>query len=142
MYTQVFRDGDRSSQEGLSSYLEQVYFDNPWVDDEFPSLVSEQGGVINGFLGVMPRWMQYRGEAIRVAVSSALMVRVEDSGQRNPITGVSLLRRFLEGKQDVSLTDTANEIGADSGPLAAVRLRFRTAIVGSGRCDRSVPVWR
>ena len=110
MYRQVFCEGEPTSDDSWRSYLEQVYFDNPWADDEFPSLVAEQNGVISGFLGVIPKWMQYRGETIRVAVSSALMVRIEDSGKRNPITGVSLLRRFLDGEQDLSLTDTANEV--------------------------------
>jgi hypothetical protein len=110
IFCQVFRDGDPSLVDDLPSYFEQVYFDNPWVDHELPSLIYEQQGVVTGFLGVVPRSMQLDGNHVRVAVCSGLTVQVDDSGTRNPIAAVQLMRRFLGGKQDLSLTDTANEV--------------------------------
>lgn len=109
LFTQSFLNCASWEAEDLETYLRQVYFENPWVDDSITSLVYEQKGVIEGFLGVIPRPMKHRGKSIRVAVTSALMVRADSSGRRNPLLAIGLLRHFLEGPQDLSLTDTANE---------------------------------
>lgn len=110
LYNKIFLRKKSGRSGNLQQYLEQAYLENPWASERFPSLVSEKGGKIDGFLGVIPQKMQFRGSQITTAVSSGLMVAKDHSGKRNPITGVSLLRRFLQGDQDLSLTDTANEI--------------------------------
>lgn len=110
LYRSTFTSSPASQSSKLQQYLEQVYLDNPWADEIAAPLVSEKSGRIDGYLGVIPQKMQFRGEQIRMAVSSALMVAQDEAGNRNPITGVSLLRRFLDGKQDLSLTDTANDV--------------------------------
>lgn len=110
LFAQSFGGGDFDEADWLEPYLRQVYFDNPWVDESMASLVYEQKGEIDGFLGVVPRQMTFRGRSIRVAVNSALMVRPDASGKRNPIVAIGLLRRLLAGPQDLSLTDTANEL--------------------------------
>ncbi|MBT8084465.1 MAG: GNAT family N-acetyltransferase [Woeseia sp.] len=109
LFSETFSSYDANYNGDLQGYLRQVYFENPWMDDAMPSLVYEQDGAVVGFLGVVPRQMSYRGKSIQAAVSSALMVRRSSSGQRNPLQGVALMRRFLKGPQDLSLTDTANE---------------------------------
>ena len=110
LYQEVFQTQQTHDRDDYQRYLEQANLDNPWVSASIPTLVSEKAGNIDGFLGVIPQRMQFRGSQIRTAVCSALMVEKNQSGQRNPITGVSLLRRFLQGDQDLSLTDTANDI--------------------------------
>ena len=110
LYRATFTDSNASHSSTLQQYLEQVYLDNPWASDIAASLVSEKSGRIDGYLGVIPQKLQFRGKQITMAVSSALMVAQDDSGNRNPITGVGLLRKFLNGQQDLSLTDTANDV--------------------------------
>ena len=110
LYRSTFADSTASRSSTLQKYLEQVYLGNPWATEIASPLVSEKSGRIDGFLGVIPQKLQFRGEQINMAVSSALMVVQDESGNRNPITGVGLLRKFLDGKQDLSLTDTANDV--------------------------------
>ncbi len=110
LYRSTFADSTASRSSTLQKYLEQVYLGNPWATEIASPLVSEKSGRIDGFLGVIPQKLQFRGEQITMAVSSALMVVQDESGNRNPITGVGLLRKFLDGKQDLSLTDTANDV--------------------------------
>ncbi len=110
LFVDTFPLGWHSSVEALVAYFEDVYFGHPWCGEEFPSLVFEQNGVISGFVGVVPRRMNFNGESIRVCVPSALMVRQDDRGRRNPIVAIGLLRRMLDGGQDLTLTDTANDL--------------------------------
>ena len=93
----------------LPDYFEQIFFHNPWRDDELPSLVYEdRSGRIIGFLGVMPRPMLLWSQPIRVAISFHFMVEPES---RSSLAGVQLLRAFFSGPQDLSLTDGAGPVG-------------------------------
>jgi hypothetical protein len=109
LYHQTFKP-DQSFDNGWSDYFQHAFLDNPWVDRRFPSLVFEQDGAVVGFLGVVPRPMLFHGRPITVAVSCALMVQTDNSGKRNPLIGISLMKRFLSGEQNLSVTDTANDI--------------------------------
>lgn len=105
---------ENPSQRGLApnalpDYFEQVLFQNPWYDEELPSLVyRDSSGQIIGFLGVTPRPMRWQGQPIRAAVSYHLMVEPE---RRASLAGVQLLKTFFAGPQDLSLTDGASEVG-------------------------------
>jgi hypothetical protein len=110
LYRQILLTRGQPHDHGLTSFLKQIYLDNPWANEKCPSLVFEEGGMVKGFLGVIPRKMKFHGDPITVAVSSSLMVEADQSGKRNPIAGINLLRCFLAGEQDLSITDTANDI--------------------------------
>lgn len=102
----VFRFSERPTDAELAPYLEQMFWANPWRDDELPSLVYEDGrGRVGGFLGVIPRPMVFRGEPLRAAVATQLMVAPEYRG----LVGLRLVRAFRSGLQDVSLSDAAND---------------------------------
>ena len=91
----------------LRSYFQRIFFENPWYDPEFPSLVSEDSsGNVTGFLGVMQRCMVFQGRPIRVAVSAQLLV---DPASRSSLAGVQLLQKYFQGPQDLFITDGANE---------------------------------
>ena len=90
----------------LGAYFERIFFQHPWPDEELPSWVHEDAsGRVVGFLGVMPHRMLWRGQAIRLAVATQLMVEPLSRG----LVGRSLVRAFLAGPQDCSLSDTAND---------------------------------
>jgi hypothetical protein len=73
----------------------------------FDSLVhEEQDGRITGFLGVVAREFTLAGRPLRAALSTQLVVDLE---ARRKLVGVALLREFLQGPQDFSFTDEANE---------------------------------
>ena len=70
------------------------------------SLVSEEpDGTITGMIGVMARQMLFRDEPITMAVSAELYV---DPAYRSSMAGLQLLKTFLDGPQDLSITDIAN----------------------------------
>ncbi len=93
----------------LPDYFEQIFFHNPWYDEEIPSLVyQESDGKIIGFLGVVPRRMLLQDRSIRAAISFHLMVEPE---RRSSMAGIHLLKAFFSGPQDLSFTDGAGQIG-------------------------------
>jgi len=102
----VFRFSERERTERLVAYLEHIFYAHPWAQDDLPSLVYEdERGRVAGFLGVIPRPMLFQGSAIRAAVATQLMVAPESRG----LVGRRLMRAFLAGPQDLSLSDTAND---------------------------------
>jgi hypothetical protein len=93
-------------RRSYTDYFERIFLRNPWRDEALPSLVYEEAdGKIIGFLGVLPRRMLLGGMSISVALSSQFIV---DPNSRTLGAGVGLLRAFLTGPQDLSLTDEAN----------------------------------
>ena len=103
---QAFRFSERRSASELAVYFERIFFQHPWRDEELSSWVYEDGrGHVTGFLGVLPRRMMWRGQPIRLATSTQLMVAPRSRG----LVGLWLVRAFLTGPQDLSLSDTAND---------------------------------
>lgn len=85
----------------------KLCLDLPWADGRFPSLLSEdRDGRTNGVLSVMNRAFLLHEEPIDAAVSFELFV---DPLARGSLCGVQLLKQFLNGEQDLSLADVANE---------------------------------
>jgi len=94
--------------KAYADYFELIFFRNPWYDEALPSLVFQDStGRITGFLGVMPRRMLLRGRPTKVALSSQFIV---EPGNLRAIAGVQMMKAFLSGPQDLSLTDEANNI--------------------------------
>jgi hypothetical protein len=106
----VFKTADRADS-GLHSYREyftRVFLETPAHDDEIPSLVSEEkDGSIVGFIGVVPRRMTINGQHFRAAISSQFIV---DPSSRAGFVAVGLAKAFLEGPQDLSISDEASDI--------------------------------
>jgi hypothetical protein len=92
----------------LQQYLLELFFKPPSLDPELPSLVYiAPDGAVGGFIGVIPSRMSFRGKPIRAAIGSSFMVeKVKDS----PFAGAALLKAFLSGPQELSITDSANSI--------------------------------
>jgi hypothetical protein len=120
--TTIERRRDRTA-----AYLRSLYLDAPYVDPELPSLVSlAADGTVDGFLGVMPGSLRFRGQLVRYAASGPLLTRVA-SRSRTP--GAFLIRAFLDGAQDLALTDGCNErawrvfsaLGAEVVGLPSIR---------------------
>ena len=116
----------------LESFFRRALFDNPATDSQIPSLVYEGGGGrIVGFVGAQVRPMRFDGRPIRVASASHL---VADPDERRPI-GALLLRSFLTGRQEATVTDTATPVvtriwlalGGRPRHLGGIRLRASAA---------------
>jgi hypothetical protein len=119
--------GGTPAPPGLVRALERILLDCPWADAEIPCLVcADRQGKVVGFLGVHVRRMRFDGAPVRLACSGHL---VTDPASRATAPGVFLLRRFLAGPQDLSITDGATAevrrmwetLGGDTYHLAGVR---------------------
>lgn len=145
MFQRTFRDPQQPAPESLGAHIKTVFLDHPWQDPEISSRVhvSDQGK-INGFIGVLPLRMMVDGSPKRAGVAGSLMV---DSPKDDPLAGAKLLRAFLNGPQDLSISETANPLsqrmwerigGQTLGALSVDWIRvFRPAAaaieLGSGR---------
>jgi len=122
LWWKFLRHGKGSTPPALLTYFQELYFANPLVDSALPSLVYEgKGGRIAGFLGVIRRKMSFRGHSIRIAFGGNFVVHPE---ARSPLAGLGLLTTYMAGNQDVSQTDSANDISRS----LLERLGFRTIV--------------
>ena len=100
------RTGDTPSS--LHSTFYQLYFASPWANDESPSYVYEdQAGQVVGFLGIITRPMMFEAERIRVGFGGNFVVHPK---ARGGTAAARLIQAMLAGKQDLLLTDSANDI--------------------------------
>ena len=144
LYERVARSGSHSPPSGLVDYFARTFFDYPWADTEIPSLVYEEDdGSIAGFLGSSVRRLVFDGRPIRLGVSGQL---VTDPGVRNRAVGAFLMKAYMNGPQDLTVTDTASGtvrriwegIGGEAfaiGCLGWVRV-FRPARLGADVLER------
>src|ERR1044071_8269516 len=71
------------------------------------SLVCEEtGGRIVGFIGVVPRRVAIEGRCFQAAVSSQFIV---EPASHSGLVAARLAKAFLEGPQDLSIADEAND---------------------------------
>jgi len=107
LFQRTFRDARRAAPPSLNSYLRELYFEHPWRDPALASKVFVASGAVGGFIGILPLRLAFRGATLRAAVAGTLMV---ERPQENPLAGARLLRAYLSGPQDVSLSDSANAV--------------------------------
>ena len=77
LYLRSMRGEHRPAPPSLAEYFREIFLGNPWVTAEIPALVYLEQGKVVGFLGVIPRPMEFRGRPIRSAVVSQFMVERE-----------------------------------------------------------------
>jgi hypothetical protein len=106
LWAKVFAPRGAICLRSLERYLKEVFLFSPWSDRRLPSLVYEDKGQVVGFLGVLPRRMDFSGTPVTVAVASQML----DPGKPRPFAPIELLRRFFSGPQDLSFSDGANDV--------------------------------
>lgn len=108
LWQRAFERDPAASRSKVRDYFVDLFFAGPLVAADLPSLVSrDDGGKVHGFLGVLCRRMVHDGASIRVAVATQL---IAEPGPKNAFVPFQLLRRFLAGPQDLSLSDGANDL--------------------------------
>jgi len=110
LHSTVFRTGDPAdpgSLDAYDAYFRHVFLDNPLRDHALPSLVYEEHDRILGFLGVVPRCMTMKGHRFRAAIGSQFIV---DPTAKFGSVSVRLARTFLDGPQDLSISDEASDV--------------------------------
>lgn len=106
LFEQVYPEQRWTSRTACEQYYREIFFANPWRDLELPSWLAEESGRVVGFLGVLPRRMQFGSRPIRVAVGSMFMVHPE---WRRTLLPMTLMKRVASNAQDLFVTDGANE---------------------------------
>ena len=108
LYQRVMRSAAFRAPPGLAPYFERTFLDHPWADPEIPSLVYEAGDDrIIGFIGSHVRRLTFDERPIRMGVSGQL---ISDPAKRHLAVGAMLMRRYLSGPQDLTITDGATEV--------------------------------
>ncbi len=109
LFVATFRVGGRTSRSAVVDYMRTVYLDGPTSDPELPSLVATNAkGDLSAFIGVTCASLASDGQQLRAAISTNFMVEPGTG----PLVATRMLQAFLAGKQDLSLTDTANDVSA------------------------------
>lgn len=109
LHCEVFYEGRRVASDGLRRYYREVFFGGPWRDPDCPSFVYRNlDGRLTGFIGCVPRRMQFDGSEIRVVVLHRLMVSRESDSS---MPGLDLLKRVYEGSQELTFSDGVNDQG-------------------------------
>ena len=107
LYERVVRSGSDEFPPQLVDYFERTLLNHPWFDPEIPSLVFQApDGEIVGFIGSYVRRIRVDGRRLRLACSGQL---VAAPGTRHRGVGALLLRSYLGGPQDVTITDGATD---------------------------------
>ncbi|MFD1745260.1 hypothetical protein ACFSE1_07290 [Rhizobium helianthi] len=100
------RRADRVVTPDLLSCLRSIYLENPWFDPDVASKVFvDEEDRVRGFIGVTAQRMVYGERKLRAALAGSLVVQ---DPARHPLAGARLVRSFLNGPQDLSITETAN----------------------------------
>ncbi|PSJ63148.1 hypothetical protein C7I85_04080 [Mesorhizobium soli] len=108
LFQRILRKTRRPATHALEAYLTGLFIEAPDHDPEIGSLVHvHNDGRVTGFIGVMPLPMAVEERTVRAAVCGSLMV---DNHTDDPFAGARLMRAFLSGSQDITLTETANDI--------------------------------
>jgi hypothetical protein len=111
LHWSVFRPGGLADSTGFESYrayFGRVFLDTASRDGLLSSLVYyEDSGRIIGFLGVVPRRVTLNGRRFQAAISSQFIV---DPSCHVGLTAVRLAKAFLNGPQDLSIADDANDV--------------------------------
>ncbi len=108
MFSRVFLKSRLAPWAGLATYIEGLLIPGYAGDGEPRSRVFvDAAGEVRGFIGIWPRRMVLEGRVIEAAAAGSLMV---DHPEQHPTAGARLLRAFLAGPQDLSFSETANDI--------------------------------
>jgi hypothetical protein len=108
LFQRMLRKSRQPASSSLVAYLETLFLMGPDQDPEIVSHVHvRDGGAISGFVGVLPLPLTSGERPLRGAICGTLMV---DGHEQDPFAGARLMRAFLAGPQDISLTETANDV--------------------------------
>jgi len=122
LHRQAF--GGRGPRAELRTFLHDIFFGHPWLDDTLPSwaYVGETGELA-GCLGSMPRSMLLDGQPIRAVVSHNFIVA---PGQRSGLAAIQLLRALTASGPDLTLADGNTASRRISEALGATTLLCRS----------------
>jgi hypothetical protein len=106
LYQVVMRGGSDEPPAFLEPFFERTLLDQPWADSTIPSLVYVEEGEIVGFIGSNVRRMRFDGRPVTMACSAH---QIAHPRVRKRAVGALLMRKYMSGPQDLTITDGATE---------------------------------
>lgn len=106
MFWRMFKPASAKIPASIADYFSELYLDPHNNTDIISQVHIRHDGVLTGFIGALPLKMSLAGEPLQAAICGPLMV---EDHVGDPLAGARLLRAFLAGPQDLSLSETANE---------------------------------
>ncbi|MER8918282.1 hypothetical protein [Mesorhizobium sp. M0802] len=107
MFQRMLRKKRGPAPASLVDYMRRFYLDAPDWGSGLRSLVHvNDAGQVSGFVGVHALPMKFNGRQLYAAICSSLMV---EDHETDPMAGARLLKAFLDGPQDISFSETAND---------------------------------
>lgn len=108
LFQRIFVKNGKPAPAALTGYMRSLFLSPPEYQPDIASKVYVRpDGQLTGFIGVVPLPMTFKSKRLRAAVCGPLMV---DGHAADPLAGARLLRAFLAGPQDISLSETANPV--------------------------------
>lgn len=110
LFSRVFGRG-QAPEDFIENELASLYLGRSTSERKGGSVVAARDdGTVEGFIGVFSMPYIIEGARYDAAFCGSLMVDPESS---DPMLGAKLLRGFLNGPQDISLSDTANPVSLE-----------------------------
>ncbi|MHC1550431.1 hypothetical protein [Phyllobacterium sp. K27] len=106
MFLRTFKPAHATLPSSLADYLSELYLDPNNTTNIISQVHIRGDGVLSGFIGALPLKMTFANASLQAAICGPLMV---EDHEADPLAGARLLRAFLAGPQDISLSETANE---------------------------------
>ena len=98
---------ERNARPVIESLFPQLFLNTPHAERDIHGLASVgEDGQLQGMIGTVLRRMQFRDRPIRAAISAELFV---DPAHRSKMLGVKLFKQVMNGPQDLSFSDIAND---------------------------------
>ncbi|WP_313191929.1 hypothetical protein [Shinella zoogloeoides] len=111
LFQRLLRKTNAPASADLKSYLGTLFLDGESLRTGLTSRVHVRGdGTVSAFLGVLPVEMEFEGRRLLAANCGSF---VSDDRDPDPFAGARLLREVLSGPQDLSFSETANEISTE-----------------------------
>lgn len=105
-YEALVRSGRAHASLGLVAAFRDLFMDTAVSAPDIPSWVIETEAGISGFQGVQVREFDFKGERRRMASLGPLFIAPELRGRA---AGVLLMKRALNGPQDLTVSDGATD---------------------------------
>jgi hypothetical protein len=106
MFWRLFKPTNTKFPASIADYLAELYLSHKNDTEIISQVHIRRDGVLTGFIGALPLKMALKNIPLQAAICGPLMV---EDHLGDPLAGARLLRAFLAGPQDLSLSETANE---------------------------------
>ena len=111
LFQRLLRKTDAPAGDDLKAYLQALFLgETSQTTGLFSRVHVRTDGTVSGFLGVLPVEMEFEGRRLLAANCGTF---ASDDRDSDPFAGARLLRDVLSGPQDLSFSETSNDVSTD-----------------------------